>query len=310
MSEAHKSHIVLAVGTILFVPLVQLQLRADIITQIGGDTRNFTILNTSGAGSQLHLSQGTITGNIGVGGTGTVKADGSGTINGNVDFSASNTGQFSITPSKTLNGSVNYSHTDVTNDLTSISNFSSAVDAEAGFSLGAINLASGQSLTINASSGVSDGKGNRVFTISSFTAAAGSTITINGDLAGDNVILNLDTGGNTVMLDGNVILNGITSDQVFFNVTGGGELKIDGGSDQGIFSDLNGQIFVSAATIGGRLFGGDATTMQIVSNASLDSKTPEPSEILLLSTVLFGSVLAYKRGWLRRGAANPGPRQA
>ena len=73
------------------------------------------------------------------------------------------------------------------------------MDAEAGFSLGAINLASGQSLTINASSGVSDGKGNRVFTISSFTAAAGSTITINGDLAGDNVILNLDTGGNTVI---------------------------------------------------------------------------------------------------------------
>ena len=142
MSEAHKSHIVLAVGTILFVPLVQLQLRADIITQIGGDTRNFTILYTGGAGSQLHLSQGTITGNIGVGGTGTVKADGSGTINGNVDFSASNTGQFSITPSKTLNGSVNYSQTDVTNDLTSISNFSSAVGAEAGFSLGAINLAS------------------------------------------------------------------------------------------------------------------------------------------------------------------------
>ena len=57
MSEAHKSHIVLAVGTILFVPLVQLQLRADIITQIGGDTRNFTILYTGGAGSQLHLSQ-------------------------------------------------------------------------------------------------------------------------------------------------------------------------------------------------------------------------------------------------------------
>ena len=199
MSEAHKSPIALAVGTILFVPLVQLQLRADIITQIGGDTRNFTILYTGGAGSQLHLSQVLLLEILEWGGAGTVKADGSGTINGNVDFSASNTGQFSITPSKTLNGSVNYSQTDVTNDLTSISNFSSAVDAEAGFSLGAINLASGQSLTINVSSGVSDGKGNRVFTISSFTAAAGSTITLNSDLAGDNVILNLDTGGNTVI---------------------------------------------------------------------------------------------------------------
>lgn len=302
MSEGHKTKIALAAGTILFVPLIQPQLRADIITQIGGDTRNFSILYTGGGGSQLHLSQGTITGNIGVGGTGTVKADGSGAINGNIDFSASNTGQFSIS-GKTLNGSVNYNQTDVTNDLTSISNFSSAVDAETGFNLGAINLSSGHSLTINASSGVSDGKGNRVFTISSFTAAAGSTITINGDLAGDNVILNLDTGGNTVLLDGNVILNGITSDQIFFNVTGGGQLKIDGGSVEGIFADVHGQIFVSAATIGGRLFGGDNTTMQIVSNASLDSKTPEPSAIFLLSTVLFGSVLAYKRGWLRRRQA-------
>ena len=201
-----------------------------------------------------HLAQGTIIGNIGVGGTGTVKADGSGAINGNVDFSASNTGQFSITPSKTLNGSVNYSQPDVTNDLTNISNFSSAVDAEPGFSLGGINLASGHSLTINASSGISDGKGNRVFTISSFTATAGSTITIVGDLAGDNVILNLDLHGANATLDGNVILSGIASDQVFFNVTRGGELKIDGGSVEGIFTDVHGQIFVSAATIGGRLF--------------------------------------------------------
>ena len=44
MSEAHKSPIALAVGTILFVALAQLQLKADIITQIGGDTRNLTIL--------------------------------------------------------------------------------------------------------------------------------------------------------------------------------------------------------------------------------------------------------------------------
>ena len=102
MSEGHKTNIALVVGMILFVPLIQPQLRADIIAQIGGDTRNLTIFNIDGAGSQLHLSQGTITGNIGVGGAGTVKADSSGTINGNVDFSASNTGQFSITPQKPL----------------------------------------------------------------------------------------------------------------------------------------------------------------------------------------------------------------
>jgi hypothetical protein len=123
VSEGRRIRLAFAVGTI-FVTLIQPQLRADIITQIGGDTRNFTILYSGGGGRQLHhLAQGTIIGNIGVGGTGTVKADGSGAINGNVDFSASNTGQFSITPSKSLK--VNYSQTDVTNDLTNISNFSS-----------------------------------------------------------------------------------------------------------------------------------------------------------------------------------------
>jgi hypothetical protein len=177
------------------------------------------------------------------------------------------------------------------------------VDAEPGASLVGVNLASGQSLTINANSGVSDGKGNRVFTIPSVTAAAGSTVTIVGDLAGDNVILNLDLHGADATLDGNIVLSGIAADQVFFNVTGGGGLKIDGGSVAGVFTDVQGQVFVSAATIGGRLFGGDNASMQIVSNASIGSRTPEPSAILLLTTVLLGSVLAYKRGWLRRQRA-------
>ncbi|HLH44364.1 MAG TPA: hypothetical protein VKV74_15345 [Bryobacteraceae bacterium] len=294
------------VGIALLLPLLEPHLKADIITQIGGDTRNFVILYTGGGGKALTQSQGNITGNIGVGGTGSVKLTGSGVIDGNIDFSAPNTGQFSITPSKTLNGSVNYSQPDVATDLTDIASFSSAVDAEPGFNLGAINLSSGQGLTVNASAGVPDGQGNRVFTISSFTAAAGSTITINGDLAGDNVILNLDTHGATATLDGNVILNGITADQVFFNITGGGELKIDGGSVQsveGVFADTNGQIFVSGATIGGRLFGGDGKNMEIVSNATIDSRTPEPSAVVLAATVLLGFGLAYKRGWFRRRPA-------
>jgi hypothetical protein len=274
--------------------------RADIITQIGGDVGTFAVLYTGGAGQELHLARGTITGNIGVGGTGTVAAHGSGSINGNVDFSASNTGQYSQTPSKTLTGSVNYNQADVTTDLTDVNNFSTTVKAEPGTNLGAINLSSGQNLTINASAGTLDSNGNRVFEITSFTAASGSTITIVGDTAGDNVILNFDTGGGTVTLDGNVILNGIAADQVFFNVSGGGELKVVGSKVDGLFSDTNGKIFVSAATISGQIFGGDSSEMQIVSNSHIDARTPEPAALLLCATVLAGCWLAYKLPWRRR----------
>src|SRR5215471_13782552 len=80
--------------------------RADIITQIGGTTKNFAVLYTGGGGNQLMLSQGTINGSIGVAGTGTLKANGSGSINGNIYFSAPDTGQLSN--NKTITGSVYY----------------------------------------------------------------------------------------------------------------------------------------------------------------------------------------------------------
>lgn len=274
--------------------------RADIISQIGGDAGTFAVLYTGNGGQELHLGQGTITGNIGVGFTGTLAADGSGSINGNVDFAASNTGQYSQTPPKTLNGSVDYNQADVNTDLFDAFNFSTAVKKESGTNLGAINLSSGQNLTINASAGTLDSNGNRVFDITSFTAAAGSTITIVGDTAGDNVILNFDTGGGTVTLDGNVVLNGIGADQVFFNVTGGGELKIVGSTVSGVFSDAQGQIFVSAATVSGNIFGGYDSEMQIVSNSTIDAKTPEPAALLLCATVLAGCWLAFKSPWRRR----------
>jgi hypothetical protein len=295
-SPARRYMIVAALGAFACISSA----RADIITQIGGDVGTFAVLYTGGAGQELHLAQGTITGNIGVGGTGTVAADGSGSINGNVDFSASKSGSGQYSGSKPLNGSVYYGQTDVTSDLTDVGNFSAAVNAEPGYDLGSINLSSGQTLTIEASSGTLDSSGNRVFKMTSLTADSGSTITIVGDGSGDNVILNIDTGGSRVTLDGNIVLNGITADQVFFNVTGGGELKVVGATGEGVFADPNGQIFVSAATLGGHIFGGDNSEMQIVSNSNIDARTPEPAALFLCATVLAGCWLVFKSRWIRR----------
>src|SRR5438874_1636206 len=64
-----------------------------------GDAGNFVIL-FEGAGSKtLHFSNSTITGNIGIGGTGKFSGAGPATLNGTIYFSAADTGQFSTSGS-------------------------------------------------------------------------------------------------------------------------------------------------------------------------------------------------------------------
>src|SRR5580658_4703545 len=118
------------------------QARGDIISEIGGDTRNFVVLYEGTGGNTLHENHGTITGNIGIGSTGKFAATGPGTIDGNIDFSAANTGQFSSS-NTTINGTENYSQSDVFTDLTDVNNFSSTVGGETGTNV-SIDLSSGQ----------------------------------------------------------------------------------------------------------------------------------------------------------------------
>ena len=283
----------------LFAPRV----KADIVTEIGGDTRNFVVLYEGGGTAQV--SSGNIVGNIGIGPNGFFSGASNGTLKGNVVFSDSNTGQFSTAGGYTLNGSVLYGQTDVTNDLNSVGSFSAKVSGESGTALVIDPSAMGGNQAIYASSGVLDGGGNRVFNVTSFNFAAGTTLTINGNSTGDNVILNFNTNS-TLNFDGAMNFNGIAPDQVLFNITGGGELKIDGATVAGDFADLNGQIMVSGSSVNGRIFADNGDRL-IVSDSGLyyappgsfGARAPEPAAIVLMCTVCLGLVPILRRRFRR-----------
>lgn len=211
-----------------------------------------------GAGSHnLQVAGVTINGNIGVGGAENVKDIGPSTISGRIDFSAPSQNQFSNTNrSNVISGGVNYNNTAVSTVLNYLNSLNSELGGEAGTPI-AIN---GNTL-IKASSGVLDEDGNRVFSVSSFTAPPNGVLTIVGDAAGDNVVLNFTKNVN---FTDKVVLAGIAPDQVLYNfvggsnLSGGPNLQINpppppGGSAgaliQGIFLDPNGTISINNAQI-------------------------------------------------------------
>jgi hypothetical protein len=68
------------------------QARADGVAL--GTAANFAVLyEGGGSGNHLNITKVTVNGNVGVGGTGLVAFSGPGTINGELDFSAGNTGR-------------------------------------------------------------------------------------------------------------------------------------------------------------------------------------------------------------------------
>jgi hypothetical protein len=133
----------------------------------GGGTGNVihignSTTNTSGTGA----GQGGGIGNIGVGGSGGVQVTGGGAnVNGNIDFAASNTGQFSGTPPT---GAVNYNVAAVTNALNTVNTLNTTLGALPG-----TNVAINDNTTINASNGTFSASGAgytnaRVFNVTSF----------------------------------------------------------------------------------------------------------------------------------------------
>jgi hypothetical protein len=298
--------------------------KADIITDInadgGVDTRAFAVLYEGGSGNQLHISgtAETINGNIGIGGTGTIKLNGSGTLNGTVDFSSPYNGtpgsqcssdssfNFSCSSANYPNYPTNPNPYDknVSADLNGVATFSSNV---ASIASGAPSetITSGQTFYVNSTTAnCTSYAGNCVVNVNplTFSSSAGSTIVINSQVAGANVILNFTTSSD-VQINGNITYAGfITSpDQLAINVTGGGGLKIVDATINGDYIDPNGSIFVSGSTLNGRIFGGDNSGMSLVSGVNINAATPEPAAIVLVVTVMLG-LLPLLRRKLKRAA--------
>jgi hypothetical protein len=268
----------------------------------GGTGNTLQVVNarTNIVGSGLN--QGNGIGNIGVGGAGKANVGGPSNINGSIDFSAANTGQLTLNGSNTITGGVNYGVSAVTSALNTVNALNSTLGALPGTSI-AIN----GNTTINAASGTFSASGAgytnaRVFTVSSFLLNNGQAITINGN-GTDSVVINLPASLGTVNFAGSVILNGISPDNVIFNVVVGSNLSggigltitnnnLTTSAAQGIFLNPNGPITINGnSNIVGRVFGGDSQSFQFNGVSNLTalatpvtptlSTTPNPTSITL-----------------------------
>lgn len=271
-----------------------------------GSAANYAVLYEGGGNNTLQITNVTVNFNVGIGGTGKATDSGPSTVNGRIDFAAGNTGQFSNNnASNVIAGGVHYGVSGVTTALNTVNTLNTVLGAEAGTNI-AIGTGAGMTLTINAAAGILDANGNRVFNVTGFNTTNSNILTINGDAAGDSVVLNFR--GISVNFNNQVVLNGISEDQVLYNfvggsgLTGGPTLQINdnghnnpGNLVQGVFLDPNGPISVVNTNIKGRVFGGDTHDMQIVSGDVIDAPpigVPEPST-LCMSSILFGMFGAF-----------------
>ena len=271
-----------------------------------GSASNYAVLYEGGGNNTLQITNVTVNFNIGVGGSGKVTDSGPSTVNGSIDFSAACTSdgkggctQFSNNNTSNKFTGINYNVSAVTSALNTVNALNTSLGGESGTNV-SIGTGNGQTLTINATAGVSDGHGNRVFNVTGFNTTNSDLLTINGD-GGDSVVLNFV--GLSANFNNQVKLNGISEDHVLYNfvggtnLTGGPTLQINDNASssasnvvQGVFLDPNGSISVTNAHIVGRVFGGDSHDMQIVSGDVLDSPTPEPSFLGLLSLGVVGLI--------------------
>jgi hypothetical protein len=265
-----------------------------------GSASNYAVLYEGGGNNTLQITNVTVNFNIGVGGSGKLTDSGPSTVNGFIDFSAGNTGQFSNNNIANKFTGVNYNVAAVTSALNTVNGLNTTLGGESGTNVNIQN-----STTINASAGVLDGSGNRVFKVTGFNTTNSDLLTINGDAAGDSIVLNFI--GLSANFNNQVKLNGISEDKVLYNFVGGSglaggpTLQINDNASsspsnvvQGVFLDPNGSISAVNAHIVGRVFGGDSHDMQIVSGDVIDSPpVPEPSFLGLLSAGVLALIGAH-----------------
>jgi hypothetical protein len=223
-----------------------------------------------------------------------------GTVNGNINFAAPNTGQSSIS-NTTVNGTVNYSAGSVQTIMNNLNTLSSSLGALSGTGTSvAINTSLDQTiLASGGTSGTINGVNYRLFNVTSVNSQNGQNLIIKGD-GSASVVLDVNTPGDA-QFHGNILLQdlsgkffgdagyaGLFPDQLLINLYAGAALvggdNLSGNNNgnnahpdniiYGTFLDPNGAISFVNTRITGRIFGGDSTNMQIVSG---DTITPPPS---------------------------------
>src|SRR6266478_3567137 len=100
-----------ALAVVLLVAFAMPQARAGFDI---GAASNYAVLFEGGGHNTLQITNITVNFNVGVGGTGMATDSGPSTINGRIDFSAADTGQFSNNNTANVIAGVHYNVADVT----------------------------------------------------------------------------------------------------------------------------------------------------------------------------------------------------
>ena len=295
---------VLGIGAVLAARPAQ----AGFINQVPSDVTNFAILDAGAGSVKVNLSDYGITGDVGIGApSGITKTkfapaggcSGPCNLYGSVQFAGAVS--TAMSGSNNITGPITGSHANVQTDLNALYALSTSLSGEAGKLVG-INLNSGQSAALNASDGILDGNGNRVFNVTSFSFNNGSTLTISGDAAGDSVVLNFSAA---VQLGGTIVLNGLSPDQVLFNVTGNHALKANanGATLAGVFLDPDGTMSFNDAVVEGRILGGGSHALALAAGVTLIApavtRAPEPASFALLAPSLCAIGAIRRRSLVR-----------
>ena len=290
-----------------------------------GDSANYIILYEGNGGHHLSVNNfgttGIWEGNVGIAGTGQLAASGPGTFDGNVNFSAGNTGQASVNnTSFTAGHGLNFNVGMVQTDMNNLNALSATFGGQAAFGTSlTINTTSDQ--TVLASGGFLDANGNRLFTVNSVSSNNGENLIVKGD-GSHNVVFNLNFAaqfhGNILLQDlngkffGQAGYTGLTPNQVLINsyggaaLSGGDALDVNNNGNaahpaniiEGTFLDPNGVVSVVNTRFIGHIYGGDSSDMQIVSGDTLTLppiNVPDGGAAMLLMSMGLGALAIARK---------------